>query len=128
MAAEFAVDDVRKALESARDIVDGPDLKFPVETRFSRGGRGRNRARYRRSRLRSLVMGMHGRTGLGRLLLGNTAESVLTKADRPVIIVKGPQAVSHTTSGSAGADGRSSPSDLRFLNFLQSLTPRSTYR
>ena len=35
-----------------------------------------------------IVMGTHGRTGLSRLLMGNTAESVLTKAGSPVIVVE----------------------------------------
>ena len=35
-----------------------------------------------------VVMGMHGRTGLGRLLMGNTAESVLPEANCPVMVVK----------------------------------------
>jgi nucleotide-binding universal stress UspA family protein len=37
-----------------------------------------------------IVMGMHGRTGLGRLLLGSVAEQVLRKAPCPVLTVKTP--------------------------------------
>ena len=33
-------------------------------------------------------MGTHGRTGLGRLLLGSVAERVLPKANCPVLLVK----------------------------------------
>jgi nucleotide-binding universal stress UspA family protein len=39
-----------------------------------------------------IVMGTHGRTGLGRLLLGSIAEEVLRRATCPVLTVKGPMA------------------------------------
>ena len=35
-----------------------------------------------------IVMGTHGRTGLGRLLMGSVAEEVLRKATCPVMTVK----------------------------------------
>jgi nucleotide-binding universal stress UspA family protein len=35
-----------------------------------------------------IVMGTHGRTGLGRLLMGSVAEQVLRKASCPVLTVK----------------------------------------
>ncbi len=37
-----------------------------------------------------VVMGTHGRTGLGRLLMGSVAEEVLRKAPCPVLTVKSP--------------------------------------
>jgi nucleotide-binding universal stress UspA family protein len=37
-----------------------------------------------------IVMGTHGRTGLGRLLLGSVAEQVVRKAPCPVLTVKAP--------------------------------------
>jgi len=37
-----------------------------------------------------IVMGTHGRTGLGRLLMGSVAETVLRQAPCPVLIVKAP--------------------------------------
>jgi nucleotide-binding universal stress UspA family protein len=45
-----------------------------------------------------IVMGTHGRTGLGRLLMGNVAESVLPEANCPVLVVKTPERVSPPTS------------------------------
>jgi nucleotide-binding universal stress UspA family protein len=39
-----------------------------------------------------IVMGTHGRTGLGRLLVGSVAEQVLRKAFCPVLTVKTPLA------------------------------------
>jgi nucleotide-binding universal stress UspA family protein len=35
-----------------------------------------------------IVMSSHGRTGLGRLLIGSVAESVVRRAECPVLIVK----------------------------------------
>ena len=37
-----------------------------------------------------IVMGTHGRTGLGRLILGSVAESVMREAQCPVMTVKSP--------------------------------------
>jgi universal stress protein A len=37
-----------------------------------------------------IVMGTHGRTGLGRLLMGSVAEQVVRKAPCPVLTVKQP--------------------------------------
>ena len=37
-----------------------------------------------------IVMGTHGRTGLGRLLMGSVAEQVLRRASCPVLTVKTP--------------------------------------
>ncbi len=37
-----------------------------------------------------IVMGTHGRTGLGRVLMGSVAEEVLRKAPCPVLTVKAP--------------------------------------
>ncbi len=40
-----------------------------------------------------LVMGTHGRTGVGRVLLGSVAERVIRQTDVPVIATKKPEAV-----------------------------------
>ena len=37
-----------------------------------------------------IVMGSHGRTGLGRLVMGSVAEELARKASCPVLIVKNP--------------------------------------
>ena len=37
-----------------------------------------------------IVMGTHGRTGLGRLLMGSTAEAVVRRAPCPVLTLKTP--------------------------------------
>lgn len=38
-----------------------------------------------------IVMGTHGRTGIGRLLIGSVAEEVIRKAHCPVLTVKAPE-------------------------------------
>ena len=40
-----------------------------------------------------IVMGTHGRKGLGRLLLGSVAEGVLPRANCPVLLVNAAQQV-----------------------------------
>lgn len=44
-----------------------------------------------------IVMGTHGRTGLGRMLLGSVAEKVLRKVPCPVLTVKAPFAAPSRT-------------------------------
>jgi nucleotide-binding universal stress UspA family protein len=44
-----------------------------------------------------VVMGTHGRTGLGRLLMGSVAEQVVRKASCPVLTVKTPMPRSSLT-------------------------------
>jgi len=82
----------RDALEEQRRRADGPDLKYPAESRLSRGDAGEEIIRTAREVGCSLiVMGSHGRTGLGRLLVGSVAEYVMPRADCPVLIVKSPR-------------------------------------
>jgi universal stress protein A len=46
-----------------------------------------------------IVMGTHGRTGLGRLLLGSVAEHVLRRANCPVLLIKGTPQEEATSAG-----------------------------
>jgi nucleotide-binding universal stress UspA family protein/quercetin dioxygenase-like cupin family protein len=50
-----------------------------------------------------IVMGTHGRTGLGRFLTGSVAEAVLRKAGCPVLVVKNPSAATASTAAEATA-------------------------
>jgi nucleotide-binding universal stress UspA family protein len=50
-----------------------------------------------------LVMGTHGRTGLGRVLMGSVAEKVVRSAACPVLTVKVP-IPGTSSSGNSGAD------------------------
>jgi nucleotide-binding universal stress UspA family protein len=98
---DFDVSDCQNALEVARASADGPDLKYRVESRFSRGPAPEEIVRVADEiGCGLIVMGTHGRTGLARLVMGNTAESVLPEAHCPVLIVKAPQELSPSTSDS----------------------------
>lgn len=99
MAAERAPWDYQHSLDVARRRLDSPDLEYPVETRLSRGFEAEEILRLAQEVESDLiVMGTHGRTGVGRLLMGNTAESVLPRADCPVLVVKSAQGVPVSTS------------------------------
>jgi len=50
-----------------------------------------------------IVMGTHGRTGLGRLFMGSVAEQVLRKAPCPVLTLKAPFAAAAPAAAEAGA-------------------------
>ncbi len=54
-----------------------------------------------------IVMGTHGRTGLGRVLVGSVAEGVLRKAPCPVLTVKRPVA-GQVTAAAPSAESRPS--------------------
>jgi nucleotide-binding universal stress UspA family protein len=88
----------RDALERIRERLDGPDLKYPVETRVSRGFAADEIIR-EASKIGCdlIVMGTHGRTGLRRLLMGCVAESVLSKADCPLMVVRASKGVPLST-------------------------------
>jgi nucleotide-binding universal stress UspA family protein/quercetin dioxygenase-like cupin family protein len=57
-----------------------------------------------------IVMGTHGRTGLGRLLTGSVAEEVLRKAPCPVLVIKAPPHVA--ASGALAPESTASPGEL----------------
>ena len=79
----------RDALDDVRKRLDGPDLKYTVEIRLNRGfDREEILEVAKEVGCGLIVMGTHGRTGLGRLLMGSVAESVMTRANCPVLIVK----------------------------------------
>ncbi len=99
--------DCQESLDELRRGLDGPDLKYPVETRLTRGFEVEQILRVAQEVDSDLiVMGTHGRTGLTGVLLGNTAESILPKAPCAVMVVKPPQPAPQSTSGRpAGAKG-----------------------
>jgi nucleotide-binding universal stress UspA family protein len=80
-----------EALQEKLRRLQPPDPAVPVEHRLVEG--------YAASRILRLaeevkadliVMGTHGRRGLGRLLMGSVAEQVVRKAPCPVVTVKSP--------------------------------------
>jgi nucleotide-binding universal stress UspA family protein len=81
--------DYRDALEAIRGRLEGPDLKYPVEIRQGRGDTAAEILQAAEALGCGLIaMGTHGRTGLGRLLMGSVAEAVLRQARCPVLAVK----------------------------------------
>jgi universal stress protein A len=77
--------------EKALHQIQAPDQNVRVEHRLEEGdAAGVILAVAREIGAGLIVMGTHGRTGLGRLLLGSVAEQVLRKAPCPVLTVKLP--------------------------------------
>lgn len=50
-----------------------------------------------------LVMSTHGRSGLGRLILGSVAESVIRGTTTPILLVRRPEAPVHLPEGASQA-------------------------
>jgi nucleotide-binding universal stress UspA family protein len=66
-------------------------FKLPVEHRLEKGIPADQILRVaQETNCDLIVMGTHGRTGLGRLLMGSVAEEVLRKSPCPVLTVKTP--------------------------------------
>lgn len=85
--ADVAAD--RAALDVVRARAEGADLKTPVESYVWRGEAAPTILRAADELdCGMVVLGTHGRTGLGRLVLGSVAESVLRGADLPVLVVR----------------------------------------
>jgi nucleotide-binding universal stress UspA family protein len=82
----------REALDEERQLIDGPDLKYPVESRLARGDAGDEILRAAAELGCGLiVMGTHGRSGLSRLLMGSVTEYVVPRAECPVLAVRTPR-------------------------------------
>jgi nucleotide-binding universal stress UspA family protein len=81
----------RIPLEEVCERVDGRDLKCRPDPWLGRGDPAAEILRRTRELQGDLiVLGTHGRSGLGRLLMGSVAESVLRGADCPVLTVRAP--------------------------------------
>jgi nucleotide-binding universal stress UspA family protein len=106
-AADLDPADRGRALDEMRKRLDGPELKYPVETLLTRGREAEAIRQVAQDVACDLiVMGTHQRTGLGRLLMGSTAESVLSRADCPVLVVKlSPIEMALAPAGAAGGAG-----------------------
>jgi nucleotide-binding universal stress UspA family protein/quercetin dioxygenase-like cupin family protein len=88
--------DPLRSAESQRSLAPHPwpqqsDPQIRVEHRLAEGDPAEEILRLAEALHSDLVvMGTHGRTGLGRFLTGSVAEEVLRKAGRPVMVVKTP--------------------------------------
>jgi nucleotide-binding universal stress UspA family protein len=79
----------RKALEKKLCLLLPADPAVHVEHRLKEGAPATEILRTARAlECDLIVMGTHGRTGVGRLLMGSVAEEVLRKAPCPVLTVK----------------------------------------
>ena len=53
-----------------------------------------------------IVMTTHGRSGLGRLILGSVAESVLRGTTTPILLIRAPEAPVDTPAGAGAVESR----------------------
>lgn len=84
-------EDVEEQVRAKLLHVTPPDPRIRVERKLLLGDAAHEIvALARKSQCDLIVMGTHGRTGLGRLLMGSVAEIVLRKAQCPVLTVKLP--------------------------------------
>lgn len=89
-------DGYRAELEGRLRLVYAADFPAGVEYRVQDGDPATEILGVAREAQCDLIaMGTHGRTGLGRLLMGSVAERVLRKAACPVLTVKVPLASAH---------------------------------
>jgi nucleotide-binding universal stress UspA family protein len=80
----------REAEEKLRRL-QAHDPKVPVECRVAEGDPTREILRVAQEvKCDLIVLGTHGWTGLGRILMGSVAEGVVRKAPCPVLTVKMP--------------------------------------
>jgi nucleotide-binding universal stress UspA family protein len=71
-----------------------PDPGVEVEYRVAEGNPAAEIIRLAsKVKANLIVMGTHGRTGLGRLLMGSVAEAILRRAPCPVLTLKAPFSV-----------------------------------
>src|SRR5262245_50961500 len=95
----FDPEELKKELAS----IAPTDSSLTVERRLAEGDPAREIVRIaRENKCDLIVMGTHGRTGLGRLLMGSTAEQVMRKAPCPVLTVKTPIAITAETPEAVG--------------------------
>jgi nucleotide-binding universal stress UspA family protein len=81
-------DDLREMLEAVKP----GDPGVPYEHRLTTGDPANAIVREAEAeKVDFVVMSTHGRTGLGRLLMGSVAEAVVRRANCPVLTVKQPQ-------------------------------------
>jgi nucleotide-binding universal stress UspA family protein len=83
--------DVWKTLQEQLANLRSPDPKVRVEHHLKEGDPATEILRLaQETKCNLIVMGTHGRTGFGRLLMGSVAEQVVRRASCPVLTVKAP--------------------------------------
>jgi nucleotide-binding universal stress UspA family protein len=95
-------------LRSELSEIRGPDGSVPLEHRLEEGHAGTIIERVAdEADCDLIVMGTHGRTGLGRWLLGSVAEQVMRRSDCPVLTVKTSRVRSRTPELAGAPQGES---------------------
>ena len=84
-------EELRRAAQEQLDRLPVPHANVRAERRLEQGDAVTEILRVAQEAHADLiVLGTHGRTGLGRLLMGSVAEQVVRKASCPVLTVKTP--------------------------------------
>jgi universal stress protein A len=84
-------EELRAAVQEQLDRLQVPHADVRAERRLEQGDTVEEILRVaQEARADLIVMGTHGRTGLGRLLMGSVAEQIVRKAACPVLTVKAP--------------------------------------
>lgn len=97
----------RAEMASLASQVDASELKHPVETRLVEGDVPAEIVRVADEvGCALIVIGTHGRSGLGRMLMGSIAESVIRKSGRAVVAVKSAQKNLSHAPETAGATAK----------------------
>ena len=104
--------DNQAELEEKLHRLAAPYANLRVEHRFERGDAITEILRVaEETRADLIVLGTHGRTGLGRLLMGSVAEQMVRKASCPVLTVKVPPSDARPSSDSLAEESRKAAED-----------------
>jgi nucleotide-binding universal stress UspA family protein len=84
-------EEIRAEADERLKAMDIPEVGIPVERRLLVGDPAMEILRVAREiNADMIVIGTHGRTGLGRLLMGSVAEQVVRRSECPVLTVSHP--------------------------------------
>ncbi len=96
-------------LQARLEQLRPPDARIRVEHRLLEGDAAREILAFaEKAGCDFIVMGTHGRSGLGRVLMGSVAEQVVRRASCPVLTVRTPLPGARPTGESAVAAGTAS--------------------
>jgi nucleotide-binding universal stress UspA family protein len=99
------IDNLRERSREELYRVQPRDSRVPIEYRLVEGDPGPDISRVAsETNADVIVLGTHGRSGLGRLLMGSVAENVIRHAPCPVVTVKTPVPHKTLAAGSAPKD------------------------
>jgi universal stress protein A len=97
-------DDDRESVQGRVDALAGTETRVTVESVVTEGIAAPEILRVARDRHCDLiVLGSHGRTGIGRVLMGSVAEDVARRSPCPVLIVRAPHEIALDDSSAVHA-------------------------